>query len=126
MTRPLNRLSPKEILALAIHIERTNQRRLKQYAQASAAYDNTVAGKFLELAEEEAFHVAWLTKKFRKMFRRKIPTLQELELGEMAEATEWDKDEYGVFDSLKAEAFSGWPWTAENSARNFYQTAIKG
>lgn len=51
--RPLRRfeeLTPAEVFALAIHIERANTRRFRAFAQAFRGYDEEVARRFEELA----------------------------------------------------------------------------
>ncbi|HJT24874.1 MAG TPA: ferritin family protein [bacterium] len=125
MTRKINELSPKEILALAIHIEQANKNRLRNFAHAFSGYDQEVEGKFNELAEEEGFHEAWLQQKFEKMFKGPVPKVTEFDVEEVVEAVEWDDSEHQIFDSLKAENVYRLALDAENGARNFYQVAIK-
>lgn len=125
MTRKISELSPKEVLALAIHIEQANKKRLLNFANAFTGYDDQVEKKFNELAEEEGLHEAWLQQKFKKMFKGSVPKVTEFDVEEVVEAVEWDDSEHQIFDSLKAENVFRLALDAENAARNFYQVAIR-
>jgi len=125
LTRKISELSPKEVLALAIHIESANKIRLQNFANAFSGYDGDVAEKFNELAEEEGLHEAWLRQKFKALFKGAVPKIDQSDIQEVVEAVDWDESEQQIFDSLKAENVYRMALDAENEARNFYQVAIK-
>jgi rubrerythrin len=128
MTRKIQELSPKEVLALAIHVEQANGRRLTHFADAFDGYDNEVAAKFRELAEEERQHEVWLTHKFQRRFKGPIPDVREFDVEEVIEAVEWDDSEHQIFDSLNADEVFKLALAAEDQAQAFYKKAatIKG
>ena len=125
MTRKIQELSPKEALALAIHVEQANGRRLKNFAHAFDGYDQTVADKFIELAAEEELHEKWLQEKFKKLFEGPLPDVREFDVEEVIEAVEWDDSEHQIFDSLKADDVFKLALEAEDSAKAFYQKAAQ-
>lgn len=123
MTRKIKDLSPEEILALAIHVEQANGRRLRNFAHAFDGYDQAVADKFTDLASEEDLHEKWLQEKFKKMFKGPLPEVREFDVEEVIEAVEWDDSEHQIFDSLKADDVFKLALNAETSARTFYEKA---
>lgn len=128
MTRKISGLSSKEVLALAIHVERSNGRRLRRFADAFDGYDDAVAKQFRDLAEEEDRHEAWLAEKFKMMFKGPVPAVGEFDVEEVVEAVEWDDSEHQIFDSLKAGNVFKLALQAEENAREFYrkaETAVK-
>jgi rubrerythrin len=125
MTRKIKDLSPKEVLALAIHVEQANGRRLRNFAHAFDGYDQVVADKFNELAAEEDLHEKWLQEKYKKMFKDPLPDVREFDVEEVVEAVEWDDSEHMIFDSLKAENVFQLALNAETGARGFYLQAAQ-
>ena len=123
MIRKIGELSPKEVLALAIHIEQANGRRLRHFADAFSGRDGQVTEKFQELAEEERQHEIWLTEKFKRRFKGPIPSISEFDVKGVVEAVEWDDSEHAIFGSLTPDQVFRLALVAENNARRFYEEA---
>ena len=123
MARKINELTPKEVLALAIHLEQSNANRLRQFARSLDGHDETSARQFQELAEEEDHHEEWLTEKFKRRFTGPIPSIEELEVPELMDAVEWDASENKILEDLKGKNVFQLALDLENRATKFYQEA---
>ena len=53
MPRRFESLSSREVMALAIHIEQSNARPLRSFADVFRGYDQAVTARFEEMAGEE-------------------------------------------------------------------------
>ncbi len=123
MTRKISELSPKEVLALAVRIEQANGKLMRNFAGAFLSYDKNAAEKFLELAEEEDLHEAWLTEKFKRRFKGLIPPINEFDVEGVKEVIEWDEPKSLIVDGVEADKVYQLALEAENRARLFYQEA---
>jgi len=124
MSRKINELTPKEVLALAICVEQANGKRLRLFAEIFQAREPETARKFLELAEEEDRHEQWLTEKFKRRFGGSIPPISEFDVEGVVEAIEWDAPEKQIAEGLKDDLVFQLALDSENRARNFYQDAV--
>lgn len=124
--RPLRRfeeLTPAEVFALAIHIERANTRRFRAFAQAFRGYDEEVARRFEELAREEESHEWQLQQEFQRHFGDFIPSVDETDVDAVVESPDLDDAEHQIFDSLKPLRVYELALQAERAAQAFYLRA---
>jgi rubrerythrin len=122
--RAFESLTPREVLALAIHVERANTRRFQAFADVFRGYDGAVASRFEELAREEAEHEAILTRRFRQRFGDEIPAVEEAEVAGVIESADLDDAEHLIFGSLDPTRVYELALRAEQGARAFYQRAV--
>lgn len=80
MKRAFDKLSEKEILALAIQLEEDDQRTYADLADALKDDFAATAGVFQEMAAEEAGHHQRLLEKFRAHFGDHVPTIRRQEV----------------------------------------------
>lgn len=124
MSRTLETLSPKEVLALAIHVEQSNSRRFRAFAEVFQGYDPEVAQRFEELAVEEDHHEQLLDAQFRKSFGGTLPPLDQVDISDVVEAVDLDDGEHLIFDTLKPRRVYELALQAELGAQEFYRRAI--
>lgn len=122
--RSFESLTPREVLALAIHVERANTRRFVAFADVFRGYDGAVASRFEELAREEAEHEVILTRRFRQRFGEEIPAVEEAEVAGVIESADLDDGEHLIFASLDPARVYELALRAEQGARAFYQRAL--
>ena len=122
--RAFESLSPREVLALAIQVERANTRRFQAFADVFRGYDEAVTSRFEELAREEAEHEAILARRFRELFEGEIPVLEEAEVAAVIESTDLDDAEHLIFSSLEPVRVYELALRAEQGARAFYERAV--
>lgn len=123
MTRALETLSAREVLGLAVHVERSNARRFRAFADIFRGYDDEVAARFQELAREEEEHETRLVWRFRQSFDGEIPAVDEKEIEGVIESADLDDGEDMLFDSLRKERVYELTLEAERAAKAFYQKA---
>lgn len=123
MSRRFQDLAPQEVLALAIHVERANGRRMATFADVFRGYEPEIAERFDELAEEEAAHERMLTERYRARFGDAVPTVDEDQIAEPIESIDLDDAEHLVFDSLEARQVFRLALDAEQYAHDFYEKA---
>lgn len=121
--RRFESLSSPEVMALAIHIERCNARRLHAFAGVFREYDPALTARFEELAAEEQAHEALLAEQFHKRFGPVIPVIEEADVAGVIESFDLDDGEHLVFDSLQPERAYELVFLAEQAAEKFYQRA---
>ena len=123
MTRSIGALTPKEMLALAVHVERANAGRFHAFADVFRGYDPRVAARFEELAAEEQEHEAMLTTWFRNRFPGPIPSVEEADVRGIIESVDMDDAEHLIFGSLEPAKVYELALRAEREALNFYRQA---
>lgn len=123
--RSFESLSPREVLALAIHVERANVGRFRAFAATFRGYDDAVADRFEELAVEEEKHEAMLRRRFKDRFDDEIPKLEEAEVAAVIESPDLDDAETFVFDSTSPRKVYELALEAEEGAYRFYQRAAE-
>jgi len=123
MSRTLESLSPKEVLALAIHVEQANARRFRAFAEVFQGYDAEVAKRFEELAAEEDHHEQLLDAQFQKSFGGALPPLEQVDISGIVEAVDLDDGEHLIFDTLKPRRVYELALRAEREAQEFYRKA---
>ena len=121
--RRFEELTPAEVFALAIHIERANTRRFQAFAGIFRSYDEEVAGRFEELAQEEQDHESRLLEEFQRHFGDTIPPVDEADVDVVIESHDLDDAEHQIFDSLKPARIYELALQAEHLARDFYLRA---
>jgi rubrerythrin len=121
--RSFNSLSPREVLALAIQVERHNVGKFRAFAAAFRGYQDAVADRFEELAAEEEGHEAMLRRRFEEQFGGDIPEIKEAQVREVIESPDLEDAETFVFDSTSPQRVYELALQAEESARRFYQRA---
>ncbi|HLY72992.1 MAG TPA: ferritin family protein [Planctomycetota bacterium] len=124
MSRTLDTLSPREVLALAIHVEQSNSRRFRAFAEVFQGYDPDVAKRFEELAAEEDHHEQLLDAQFRKKFGGTLPPLDQVDVSDVVEAVDLDDGEHLIFDTLKPRRVYELALKAERGAQEFYRKAL--
>jgi rubrerythrin len=122
--RAFESLSPREVLALAIQVERANTRRFQAFADVFRGYDAAVTSRFEELAREETEHETILARRFRQRFGEEIPVLEEAEVAGVIESTDLDDAEHLIFGSLEPVRVYELALRAEQGARAFYERAL--
>ena len=122
-SRRFETLQPKEIIGLAIHIERSNARRFRTFADSFRGYDEQVARRFDELAQEEDEHERMLIQKFREHFEGEIPSVKERDIDAVIESVDLDDAEHHIFDSFRPLDVYRVALRAEEMARSFYNRA---
>ncbi len=125
MTRPFESLSSREVLALAIHVERANAERFRTFAYVFRKYDEEVAARFEELALEEERHEEILLGWFHARFGKEIPQVREVDVKGVIESVDMDESEHLIFDSLEPKRVYELAHGAEVGARRFYLDAAK-
>jgi rubrerythrin len=125
MSRTFESLSPMEVLALAIHLEQSNSRRFRTFAEVFQGYDPEVAKRFEELAAEEDLHEQLLDAQFRKSFGGALPPLDQVDIADVVEAVDLDDGEHLIFDTLKPRRVYELALKAELGAQDFYRRAIE-
>lgn len=121
--RRFESLSSPEVMALAIHVERSNTRRLLAFADVFREYDRSLTARFEELAAEEQAHEALLADQFHKRFGAVIPVVEEADVAEVIESFDLDDGEHLIFDSLPPVRAYELVLHAERAAEKFYQRA---
>ena len=119
--RSFSEFTVKEIIALAISIERSNIRRLKAFESVFKGYDDNVARGLALLAKEEEKHEAILLSEFKKRFDEPLPPVDEKDIGGIIESFDIDDAEHLIFDSLKARHVLELAYNTEIAARQFYE-----
>ena len=125
MTRKIEELEPKEVLALAISIEQANQKALRNFSEMFDGYDAEVSRNFEEMALEEARHEEMLQQMFKKKYKGPVPAMDSFAIEGVVEAVDLDDSEFLIFDSFKAQQVYQACWGAERRARDFYLKAMK-
>lgn len=125
MTKKIQDLSPKEVLALAISIEQSNGKALHNFAEMFEGYDKKVSKLFEEMSVEENNHEKLLQQMFQQKFKGPVPTVDRFDIEEVVEAYDFDDSEHLIFDSLKAKQVYQLAYEAENRAKSFYEKAAK-
>lgn len=123
MSRKINELSPREVLALAIHMECTNGKMLRHFAEYLHDRDELSSHQFMELAQEEDHHEEWLTEKYKRRFTGPIPEITELEVPEIVQAEKWDPSEEKLKKALLNKSVYQMALEIENRAKKFYEEA---
>jgi rubrerythrin len=123
MSRPFESLTPEEVLALAVHVERANTERFRTFASVFRGYDEAVADRFEELAQEEEGHERLLLARFRESFGGEIPTVTEQDVEGVIESPDMDDPEHLIFGSLELTRVYEIALKAERQALAFYRRA---
>lgn len=123
--RRFEELTPCEVLALAIHIERANTRRFRTFAGVFDGYDAAVSQHFEEMAQEEEQHEAMLLAQFWKRFGETIPNIDEADVDAVIESVDLDDGEHQIFDSLRPRQVFELALQAEHHAQTFYERATE-
>ncbi|MBI2923860.1 MAG: ferritin family protein [Planctomycetes bacterium] len=121
--RVLTALGLREVMALAIDIERRNGRRLRAFAEAFRGSDDGVAAKLDELAREEDGHEMALVQEYRLRFAGEVPHVSELNVAGVVEAFDLDDAEHRIFDTLAPTRIYELALRAETQAQAFYREA---
>ena len=124
MARSFESLSPREVLALAVHVERANAGRFRAFADAFHGFDEAVVARFEELAREEDEHEALLVNQFRSRFGSTIDQVEEVSVEGVIESADLDDAEVLIFDNLVPDHVYRLALRAERGAQEFYRRAI--
>jgi rubrerythrin len=124
MARPFESLSPREVLALAVHVERANARRFRAFAHVFHGFDEAVMARFEELAGEEDEHEALLVNQFRSRFGSTIDQIEDVSVEGVIESADLDDPEVFIFDNLVPDHVYRLALRAERGAQEFYRRAI--
>lgn len=125
MTKKIQNLSPKEVLGLAIAVEQSNGKALRNFAEMFEGYDSEVSKLFREMSDEENKHEELLQQMFQRKFKEPVPTVDPFDIEEVVEAYDFDDSEHLIFDSLRAKQVYQLAYEAENRAKRFYEEAAK-
>jgi len=127
MKKFIQELTQKEVLSLAISIERANYLSMKAFAQFFEGNDELdIAIRFRELADEELEHEAILTRRYFELFGEETPDTVDFEFDDLDRKTlknEFEGMPPSYFD--KAQKVFELALINENRAREFYQAAAE-
>ncbi len=124
MVRSFNSLSEKEILAVAINVEKSNAERFESLAEFYIDYDKEIFDFFSEMKEEELKHLRIVETSWKEKFgNEQMPNIDETEIREVIEAVDVEHGEHMLFDDIKLEDAFRMANNSEVSARKFYQQA---
>lgn len=123
MARAFRDLSPREVLSLAVEVERANARRFRAFADLFRGYDDEAGRKFEELEREEKDHERMLAEEFRQEFGRAPDAIEECDVQEVVEAVDLDDAEDMIFDAMNPRKVFDLTLRAEEGARAFYRRA---
>jgi rubrerythrin len=126
MARAFKDLSPKEVLALAVGVERANTERFRAFAGMFRGYDEAVAERFEELAREEEEHERLLLEQFQRRFGQEMPAIDETDVRGVIESPDMDDGEHLIFGSLNPVMVYQLALQAEVGAQEFYRRAADG
>lgn len=125
MKTKIQELSPKEVLSLAIFVERSNYHSLNAFAQFFEGNDEyEIAARFKELAQEELGHEKLLTRRYEELFGGGTPEPVDFQFGDGerdALLNVFRDKQNGFFD--KARKVYELALIGEKRARDFYQEA---
>ncbi len=122
--KKFNELRPKEVLALAMEIERNNAARLESLSELYQDIRVEVAAFFSKLQKEELEHLGTLQKFWQERFGDEAPpVVEEMEVAEVIEAVEVEDGEHVLFDDFTLQEAIEAVHRAEVQAENFYRTA---
>lgn len=121
--RRFEELSPQQVMALAIDIERGNARRFRTFADVFEGYDQQVVARFIELAEEEDNHERALLQTFHQQFGEPIPSVAENDVDVVIEAFDLVDAEQQIFDAMEPMRVYELALRSEKLAHNFYDRA---
>ncbi len=125
MKRSLSELSPREVLSLAINVEKANAERFQSFADAFRGYDEEVADRFAELSQEEVEHEAMIRERYDERFGGEVLPIGEQDVSGVVEAIDLDDAEHQIFDTLTPRRVYELTLVAEQFAHNFYQQALE-
>ncbi len=124
VVRSFSDLSPREVLALALDVERNNAQRIQKLADLHIGRDVAVQRVLLEMRDEELEHERMLEEVWRGRFGDEAkPPIKEIEVREVIEVVdveagmEFPLDETDVSDALDLVH------RAELAAEAFYRGA---
>lgn len=123
MSRALESLSPREVLAVAVQVEVANAERFRTFANLFRGYDDRVSQRFRELAAEEDGHRRILEDRYRSLFEDEIPVIEEVEVQGVIESVDLDDAEHMIFDTLAPDQVYELALRAELGAQEFYRRA---
>ncbi len=124
MQRSFNSLSAKEVLALAMDIEKNNAERFDSLANIYENYNKKLYHFFIELKYEELDHLILLDARWKEEFGAEPkPVINEMEINGVIEAVELNHGEHNLFDDITEEDALQIALKAERTARNFYLQA---
>jgi rubrerythrin len=117
-------LNPKEVLALAMEIERNNAERLESLANLYMNEREEIAKYFSTLSKEELDHLRILNEYWTDQFGNEVPPeINELDVAGVIEAVEVENGEHMIFDDLTIEDALRLVKQAEKNAEQFYKAA---
>ena len=120
----LNKLSPDEVLMVAIDVEVVNGNRLRDFAARFADTSADTATLFSGMASEEDQHRDQLREIYKQRYGDMPQTVGEDDVHEVIEEPELPED-VGVFDSLTLRQALEIVLEAEIKAQGFYREAAK-
>lgn len=121
--REFKDLRPHEVLALAIDIERANQRRLETFADLFLNRDEEVSLTFRGLALEEDDHRRELEGRYQQYFKDIPCSVEEGEVAGVIEAVDLEDGEHLIFNDLSVLRALELALQAEKAALAFYRQA---
>jgi rubrerythrin len=122
--RQFDQLDPREVLALAMDIERNNAARLATLANLYKGERIGIANFFADLRKEELEHLKTLQDFWEEQFGgEQPPEISEMDVTEVIEAVEIEHGEHLIFDDLEMVKAIHAVRQAEHQAEEFYRTA---
>jgi rubrerythrin len=117
-------LNPKEVLALAMDIERNNAERLESLANLYMNEREEIAKYFSTLSKEELDHLRILNDYWIEQFgNEQVPEINEMDVVGVIEAVEVENGEHMIFDDLTIEDALWIVKQAEKNAEQYYKAA---
>ena len=121
--RRFEELTPRQVMALAIDIERGNARRFRTFAEVFQGYDDQVTARFIELADEEDSHERVLLQTFQQQFGDEVPAVAEDDVDVVIEAFDLVDAEQQIFDAMEPIRVYELALRSEKMAHDFYDRA---
>lgn len=122
--KKFNELGQKEVLALAMEIERNNAVRLESLSELYQDIRSEVATFFNEMREEELEHLGALMALWQELHGDELPpVVDEMDISEVIEAVEVEDGEHVLFDDFTLQRAVNAVQRAEVQAEMFYRAA---
>lgn len=124
MARPIESLSPAEVLVTAIALETLNAERYQEWALRMKTWDTKAVLVLEELAAEEEAHRAHLVDMYRRQFGREPPPVDPQTARPYADAQALPEDHFFVVGVGMARQVLETALKVEIASREFYERAL--
>ncbi len=113
-------LAPREVLALAVHVERAGARRFRTFADAFRDHDDVVTQQCEELAREKDAHEWKLVQAFHRHFGDSLPSVHCADVDAVILSPDPGGTEHGMPSAAALRRVYELALRAEQCVRTFY------